>query len=405
VSLIVDIIWSIYFTANFMPDDANAMPDPNGHKLADLRLKRGLTQTALARQIGVSRQFFNQLEAGRVLPNVVIALRLATALERTVEELFGNAAQIADQTIPVSLAEQNLTTGARLRIGRVGQAWIAHPADTTQTLSAGFNSADAVLESSGRARLLLAPAVAAANVLIAGCDPALALLQPSHGQTASGRYHWIDCGSGRGLDLLVAGQTHVAGIHYAGSNGSGNVQELRKRDPKGRFSLVRFTRWEQGWIVRRKPGHTFTGTSSLASGKWLLANREPSAAAHRWLLRELSEARIDPAKIPGFATSFTSATESAQAVARGQADVTIGPQAVAMAHGLDFVPTEAVDFDLVAASTWWRSPSGCELLKRITELVSTPMLAGLPGYAPTQSGSIRPRDAARVKSLKTRPKT
>jgi putative molybdopterin biosynthesis protein len=123
------------------------------------------------------------------------------------------------------------------------------------------------------------------------------------------------------------------------------------------------------------------------------------------LVRELSEAHIEPAKIPGFTTSFSSATEGAQAVARGQADVTIGPQAVAMAHGLDFFPAEAVDFDLVAASTWWRSSAGCELLKRITELVSTPMLAGLPGYAPTQSGSIRPRDPVRAKSTKMRGKT
>ena len=380
------------------------MLDPNGHKLADLRLKRGLTQTALARQIGVSRQFFNQLEAGRVMPNVVIALRLATALEHTVEELFGNAAQIADQTVPVTPVGQNLAIGTRLRIGRVGQAWIAHPADTPNTLSAGFTAADATLESSGRARLLLAPAIAAANVLIAGCDPALALLQPSPGQTASGRYHWIDCGSGRALDLLVAGQTHVAGIHYAGQNGSGNVQELRKRDSKCRLSLVRFTRWEQGWIVRRKPGHAFTGISSLATGKWILANRDQSAAAYRWLVRELSAACIDPAKISGFTTSFASATEGAQAVAQGQADVTIGPQAVAMAHGLDFVPAEAVDFDLVATNTWWRSPAGCELLKRITELVSTSIIAGLPGYAPTQSGSIRLRESIHTKSTKTRRK-
>jgi molybdate-binding protein/DNA-binding XRE family transcriptional regulator len=387
-----------------MPDDTETRSAPKEHKLADLRLERGLTQTALARQIGVSRQFFNQLEAGRVLPNVVIALRLAATLEHTVEELFGNAAQNADQTVAVTLAEQNLATGARLRIGRVGQTWIAHPADTSQTLSAGFHSADAVLESAERARLLSEPAAVAANVLIAGCDPALALLQPSPQQTVLGRYHWIDCGSGRALDLLLAGQTHVAGIHYAGPNGSGNTQELLKCDPQCRLSLVRFTRWEQGWIVRHQPGRPFAGVSSLVSGKWMLANRDRSAAAYRWLLREFSEARVEPAKIPGFTTSFSSATEGAQAVARGQADVTIGPQAVAMAHGLDFVPAEAVDFDLVAASTWWRSSAGCELLKRITELVSTPMLAGLPGYAPTQSGAIRPRDAARIKSPKSRRK-
>ena len=364
-------------------------------QLADLRQARRLTQTALAQQIGVSRQFFNQMEAGRVLPNVVIALRLAAALDSTVEELFGATAATAAEVVTVTLSERDLPVGARLRLGRIGRGWIAHRADTAGTLAAGFATADAVLESPDRARLLVAPAVVAANVLSAGCDPALALLQPPTGPTHGGRFHWIDCGSGRALDLLAAGQVHVAGIHYAGTAGAGNLQELRRRDPQAKWSLLRFTRWEQGWMLRPGLGGKFTGLASLGTGQWRLANREASTAARRWLDRELSAAHIDPATIPGYSTPVTAPRDGAQAVANGRADVTVGPRALAMAHGLDFVPAEAVDFDLVATTAWWRSANGRTLKTRLAELAVTGVLASLPGYAATEAGTEHPRKQAR----------
>lgn len=379
-----------------MPDDTKPTTKVCGQKLADWRQQAGLTQTALAQQVGVSRQFFNQLEGGRVLPNVVIALRLASALGRTVEELFGDAAAAADEQLHINLANPGTAAGSRLRLGRIGRTWVAHEADTAGTLAAGFGSADAVLEAPGRARLLASPAGAAANLLIAGCDPALALLQSPAEPPQSGRCHWIDCSSGRALDLLAGGLVHVAGIHYAGTNGAGNIEELRRRDPSHDWALVRFTRWEQGWLLRRDAGRTFAGVASLAGKKWVLINRDVSAAARRWLDHELAKAGIAPEKIPGYTTCASSAAEGARAVACGQADVAIGPRAAAAAHGLDFLPAEAVDFDLVATSIWWRSVQGRELIRRVTALNRAGLLASLPGYAATQTGEARPRTKRRT---------
>jgi hypothetical protein len=62
---------------------------------------------------------------------------------------------------------------------------------------------------------------------------------------------------------------------------------------------------------------------------------------------------------------------------------------------VDFVPAEAVDFDLVATTIWWRSAAGRELGERIGELSTDGVLASLPGYATTQSGAERPRNRAR----------
>src|SRR5260370_14781317 len=53
------------------------------------RVARGLSQTALARQAGISRQALSAIESGTYQPGVAVALKLAHELGETVEGLFG----------------------------------------------------------------------------------------------------------------------------------------------------------------------------------------------------------------------------------------------------------------------------------------------------------------------------
>ncbi len=52
------------------------------------RAKRDLTQAALAGLIGVTRKSINAIELGHMVPSTLLALRLARALDTTVEALF-----------------------------------------------------------------------------------------------------------------------------------------------------------------------------------------------------------------------------------------------------------------------------------------------------------------------------
>jgi putative transcriptional regulator len=52
------------------------------------RAQQKLTQADLAAQVGVSRQTIISIETGRYLPSIVLAIKLANALEKRVEELF-----------------------------------------------------------------------------------------------------------------------------------------------------------------------------------------------------------------------------------------------------------------------------------------------------------------------------
>jgi putative transcriptional regulator len=54
-----------------------------------MRFEHGeMTQEELGRRVGVTRQTIIALEAGRYIPSLLLAVRLARAFEMPVEELF-----------------------------------------------------------------------------------------------------------------------------------------------------------------------------------------------------------------------------------------------------------------------------------------------------------------------------
>lgn len=59
-----------------------------GNRVREAREAKGLTQAELAGLVGVSRKTINTVENAVFVPSTVIALKLAAALERRVEDLF-----------------------------------------------------------------------------------------------------------------------------------------------------------------------------------------------------------------------------------------------------------------------------------------------------------------------------
>ena len=57
-------------------------------RIRELRAELGLSQQALAAEVGVSRQTINSLEKGRYDPSLKLAVYLARFFGETVEEVF-----------------------------------------------------------------------------------------------------------------------------------------------------------------------------------------------------------------------------------------------------------------------------------------------------------------------------
>ena len=58
------------------------------NSLKEERARLGLTQAELADRVGISRKTINTVENGVFVPSTMLALKLAAALGRSVEELF-----------------------------------------------------------------------------------------------------------------------------------------------------------------------------------------------------------------------------------------------------------------------------------------------------------------------------
>jgi putative transcriptional regulator len=58
------------------------------NRLKELRTARGLTQAELAALVGVTRKSVNTIENGVYSPSALLAVKLAAALQVSVEEAF-----------------------------------------------------------------------------------------------------------------------------------------------------------------------------------------------------------------------------------------------------------------------------------------------------------------------------
>lgn len=65
-----------------------AMTERLGNNLREERARLEITQADLAQMVGVSRRTINTVENGIFRPSTLLALKLAEALDRRVEELF-----------------------------------------------------------------------------------------------------------------------------------------------------------------------------------------------------------------------------------------------------------------------------------------------------------------------------
>jgi len=69
--------------------DTTAAGEIFGARLREVRLKRGLSQIALAERVGIPQPHVSAMESGAKFPNLLTVLRLAVALECKVMQLVG----------------------------------------------------------------------------------------------------------------------------------------------------------------------------------------------------------------------------------------------------------------------------------------------------------------------------
>jgi molybdate-binding protein/DNA-binding XRE family transcriptional regulator len=381
------------------------------------RQARGYSQQQLAGMAGVSRQAVSAVEAGHSDPSLRVAIALARALGAGVEELFGpgepqpevQARQVAPAGPP----------GARVTLAPVGDGFVALPLAGPTATRSGFRPAGGVAgpvpsaagqpggqdgagpadagqlsgagqedpDGAARPRAVRPIGPPRPTLVVAGCDPALPLLEmPLALLDPPVSFTWWPCGSREALRLAAAGLVHVAGAHLRGESGEYSTGPAAGRLRRQGAEVIGFCSWREGLVLRPGLAGEVTGLADVARRGLRLVNREDGAEARHVLDRELARLGLDPAGLPGYQTAAAGHLEVAAAIAAGLADAGVASEPAALAYGLGFVPLAAEHSDLVIPADAAGSREVAGLLRVLSSRWLLDQLASLPGYDPSRCG-------------------
>jgi len=371
------------------------------NRLRQRRQAAGLSQQALATRCSLTRQAINAIEAGQYVPNTLVALRLARVLGSRVEDLFHlpeEHPRVEAEWIGETPVEA--TARHRIRLARVGQRLLARPLTGAKN---AFAAADGMTVPAAQAPrtlgamdrcvtvdVLIDAQLLEHTVVIVGCDPALELL----GAHLARRYPafrllWVQGGSLAALRMLERGDAHAAGTHlWDPESGEYNLPYVRRELADRRVVVVTLSQWQQGLIVARGNPRGITGPADLARQDITIVNREAEAGSRAMLDVWLRQAGIAPHWVRGYAREVLSHAEVAEAVASGAADVGPGILAVARAMGLEFLPLQDEQYDLVIPAEFLNAAPVQAVLDIAVSSPFQTELEALGGYDSSRTGTV-----------------
>ncbi len=160
-------------------------------------------------------------------------------------------------------------------------------------------------------------------------------------------------GSLDGLTRFCTRDGIACGLHlYDAATQGWNVPHVAAACAGQNAVLIHFATRTRGLILR--PGLTALRGIADIAGR-CFAPRQPESGSDALFRHLAAEAGLDLTHLEQ-ATMARSEIEAAQAVARGQADVSFGLEAVARDFGLRFVPVIEESFDLLVDRKAWFAP-------------------------------------------------
>lgn len=328
--------------------------------LAALRTRRGRGAADLAAQVGVSRQTIYAIEAGTYIPNTSVSLRLAHALETTVEEIFQIAPEEGprDEVVQTTVIgdEASMKPGQPVQLCSVGGRFVAVVAEPG---SWGLPPAEAVLleltrrgkqRSQGKVKVLGDRWKKSSRILMAGCDPSVSFLaQAMYAQGCELVVTFAN--SAHALDLLRDELVHIAGTHLVNrTTGQTDLGAITKGFPPASITVIAYADWEEGLVTAAGNPKGIRGVSDLIRKDIRFTNREPGAGCRRLLDDLLKRHRIPHGKIAGYDRIALGHLPAARMVLNDEVDCCVSTRAVARGLALNFVPLASKPYHLVLRS-------------------------------------------------------
>lgn len=197
-------------------------------------------------------------------------------------------------------------------------------------------------------------------------------------------------GSLGGLVALKRQEAHIIGTHLLDpATGQYNLPDLKKQKLLSQVVVMNLVIREQGLIVPKGNPKKIKGIKDLARKDVTFINRQPGAGTRILLDYKLAKLKIAPQQVKGYEREEVTHMAVAVAVASELADTGLGVKSAAKALGLDFIPVEREDYDLVFLKDFFHSDMGQQLVEVIRSAAFTRAVEALDGYDTKKTGTIK----------------
>jgi molybdate-binding protein/DNA-binding XRE family transcriptional regulator len=353
----------------------------SGDTLRRARAARGLSQAELARLAGISRQALSAMESDAYQPSVAVALSLARELGESVENLFGGGEGETSRRVDAVWPGRDPAGGkaaGRVSLARIAGKVVAVPRPAVSlALAPAAGMLIGLRRKHAEVSTFRPPAEVDRTLVIAGCDPAVAILGDWLSRMRSPIFAAaLSCSSANALAALAEGRAHAAGVHLRDPKSGEYNLGSPMRALAGRPAIViNFARWELG--LATAPGNPLDirGIADLGRRGVRIINREAGSGARAALDEATAELGLNPDRIAGYKREVGGHLEVAAAVAAAQCDAGITLRVAADAYGLNFVPIREERYDLVILE----SERDGAPVKALTDALNSRRLAGEVG--------------------------
>ncbi|MGA7192347.1 MAG: substrate-binding domain-containing protein [Anaerolineales bacterium] len=154
-------------------------------------------------------------------------------------------------------------------------------------------------------------------------------------------------GSLDGLVYLRQGLCQFSGSHILDEDGEYNASTVRHLFPDRAVEMITLAYRTQGLIVLPGNPKSIKKIKDVTRKDTRFVNRNAGSGTRLWFDAELKRLKMDVKQIRGYDQIAKTHRESASMIEAGQADVTLGLQAAARQHHLDFIPLFEERYDLV----------------------------------------------------------
>jgi putative molybdopterin biosynthesis protein len=195
-------------------------------------------------------------------------------------------------------------------------------------------------------------------------------------------------GSLGGLIALQEGKADLAGIHLLDEEtGEYNYPYVKHVLPGREMAIVHLAYRVQGLMFVKSNPKQIKGTEDLRRPDVTFVNRQKGSGTRVLLDLQLRQHGILPSEVKGYERELDTHLAVAISIARGDADVGLGIEAVAHICNLGFLPLSRERYDLVIPVESYRSKRLSPLLETIASEDFRNVVTNIGGYDTVQTGA------------------